>query len=540
MRRYLSLTLVALLVLFVPGCGGTPDEPTALRDGITAARDEAEAAQGTGDRGTARKAAERAGKYLEKLREISAGQGAKASEAKGFIAECDRAARATRHWADLAEEEYQLEKKLGSLKAAAYRGARKLALKAVFKGMSLAADQAAKKGTKNLPQEVRDAAEMAAEFAAQFAGRKPLADGSPDWAGIATDMNGFASQPPEKLSLYLGAGFFLLARNNLALYELHMTDTSKLDENEKLMHGVGLALVYRANGWTRLAIRQAERVLKLEGEREPEVQAGLHLLSAVFFVMDKDYPRADAEIARALKADPNNPLAVYVTGERLAASGEWEKAADSLEKSAKQTSGDEWLARQISERARKVRDSQGGDEPLLYDKKFMARVVMHYLAEAAKESEAVRKALSWIESARKLGSGLLDKLPGGEKAEQPPEILGKDKTDAPPITTSESVVKQFKQFCSKRKFNEYPEVLAEAKRIFVAGRVVKGYPNNFPPGNVYQRVAGQLKREGVDREGLRGIRLFSGGDGIISHDIVLVVVDKTGETIGVYHVPWGR
>jgi hypothetical protein len=349
---------------------------------------------------------------------MSEGEDGRAAGAKRLLLESERAARTARHWAQLAEEEYQLEKTLGSLKAKAYRGGRKLALKGAFKGLSLAADQAARKGIQNLPQRGQDAAQMAAELAASFAGRKPLADGSPDWAGIAKDMNGFSKKPPENLSLYLGAAFFLLGRGKLALYELHDLDTTKLDEKEKLVHGVGLVLVYRANGWTRLSIRQVERMLEVEGEYKPEVQAGLYLLSAALFVVDKDYQRADMEVARALKADPNNPVAVFITGERLAASGEWEKAADSLEKSAKEAAGDEWLAKQISERARRVRDSKGADEPLLYDKKFMARIVLHYLAEAAKESEAVREVLSWIESAKKFGADLLGKLPGGGGGEK--------------------------------------------------------------------------------------------------------------------------
>ena len=64
--RCLAIASVALLALMVAGCGGTPDEPTELRDGITAARDEAQVAQGKKDRSTARKAAERAEKFLEK------------------------------------------------------------------------------------------------------------------------------------------------------------------------------------------------------------------------------------------------------------------------------------------------------------------------------------------------------------------------------------------------------------------------------------------------------------------------------------------
>ncbi len=430
MRRYFALASALALLLTITGCGDTPEDPAALRAGIAAARDEAKAAQRQKERKTALKAAQRAERFLKALKVISEGEGAKASDAKGMFAESDRAAREARHWADLAEEEYQLEKTLSSFKAKAYKGGRKLALKAAFKGLSLAADQAAKKGIKNLPQNVQDAAEVAAAFAADFAERKPLTDGSPDWAGIARDMDKFAADQPQELSLCLGIAFFLLGRSKLALYELNMVDTSKLDTEKKLAHGVALILVYRANGWTRLAIRQAEGMLGVEGEHKPEVQAALYLLSAALFVMDKDYERADADLARALKVDPNNPVAVFVTGERLAASGEWEEAADSLEKSAKEASGDEWLAKQISERAKRVRDGKGADEPLLYDKKFMARIVMHYLGEAAKESEAVRKVLGWVRSAEKFGVNVLGKIPGAGQVAKEPDAAAKTEADS--------------------------------------------------------------------------------------------------------------
>jgi len=420
MRRYFSLASGLAILLWIAGCGDTPDDPAALRDGITAARDEARAAQGRKEHKAALKAAGRAERFLAALRAISEGQGTRASEAGGMIAGADRAARAARHWADLAEEEYQLAKTLGSFRARTYRGGRKLALKAAFKGLGLAADQAAKKGINKLPQEVQDAAELAAAFASDFSGRKPLKDGSPDWAGIARDMNAFAAKPPGKLPLVLGVAFFLLGRERLAICELDMVDTSRLDAEEKLVYGFALALVYRANGWTRLSIRQIESMIDCGDEYDPEVQEAMYLFSAMLFVADKDFARADADLARALKADPNNAVAVFVTGERLAAGGEWEKAAASLEKSARECSGDEWLARQISERARQVRDGRGADQPLFYDKKFVARIVMHYLAQAAGKSAAVREVLGWVRSARRFGAGMLAGISGAGGAAQQP------------------------------------------------------------------------------------------------------------------------
>lgn len=39
---------------------------------------------------------------------------------------------------------------------------------------------------------------------------------------------------------------------------------------------------------------------------------------------------------------------------------------------------------------------------------------------------------------------------------------------------------------------------------------------------------------------MRKLHPFQGGDGILSHDVILVVEKIDGRVLGVYHVPWGR
>jgi len=359
------------------------------------------------DHEAAEKAAKRAAECAERLDEIAKGEGDNAAEAKKFLADTDAASREAGRWAELAVEQHELAGKLNGLKAKAYRGGRSLALKALFKGLSLAADQAAKRGIENLPDEVKELALSAAQLAGDFSGREPLEDGSPDWTGISQDISAFGKEPPKEMPLFLAVALFLSLRSDPALYEIEMVDAAALETEEyRLTYRVLRALIYRTNGFSRLAMREVEVLSDSEGTYDPELQAGLHLMSAYFFLHDKEYTKADLEIGRAMQADPNNPLAVYLTGERLAADGEWEKAVESLEAAAA-GSEDEWLANRIAQHAREVRDSRGEAQPLLLDKQFLAAVTLEYAGRAAARSEAGRKIKSWLDSALACGRKLL-------------------------------------------------------------------------------------------------------------------------------------
>ena len=126
--------------------------------------------------------------------------------------------------------------------------------------------------------------------------------------------------------------------------------------------------------------------------------------------------QADLELARAVQIWPNNPVAVYLTGERLAADGLYEKAADCLERACRDTK-QQRLAERIARRAREVRDRGESAEPLLTDFGFLCDVAVGYVADAAKESEAARRLDESIATATQFGKRLLLHVPGigGEK-----------------------------------------------------------------------------------------------------------------------------
>jgi hypothetical protein len=393
------LTIAAAALLCLSGCGSDlPEDAAGLGSAAAKARDDARAAREAKDSKAAARAADLAERCAARLGEIAGREDGEAEEARKLVPETDAAAREARRWAELADEERRLAKKLKGLKARGYRGGRGLLVKGLFKGLAAAADQAAEKGLDGLPPEARDLAAGAAVLAAELTGREPLADGSPDWKGISADMSAFAEAPPPRIALYVAGALFLAGRSGPALYEISAIDESALATGEeKLIFRVARALIYRANGFSRLAVFEVEQMAGAEGKYDPELQAGLHLVSAYFFVRDKEYAKADLEISRAMRADPDNPVAVFLTGERLAASGEWEKAAESLESASRGMEHD-WLAKRIAQRAREVRDSRGTTEPLVLDKRFAVGLALEFLGRVAAKSEAGRRITSWLKS----------------------------------------------------------------------------------------------------------------------------------------------
>jgi hypothetical protein len=108
---------------------------------------------------------------------------------------------------------------------------------------------------------------------------------------------------------------------------------------------------------------------------------------------------------------PNNPVSVFLTGERLAANGERVKAADSLEQRARD-SEDAWFAERVAERARELRGSEGEGQTLLHDKRFMTEVALRYLWIAAEKSPAAAKVKQTVDNAQVFGSRVLEHIPG--------------------------------------------------------------------------------------------------------------------------------
>jgi hypothetical protein len=426
-----------LAVLCIAGCGWSrgcarpPRTPVELQQAVRQARDECRAAQQAKNARKAKKAAARAEDAIARLRALAAAKDEPvAAEAKSVLSEADAEAREARYLADLADDERRLAEALRGVKARLYRTARPMALAATFKALALAADYAAQKGLSTLPEPLRDAAQCAASLSR----RPPMDDGSPDWAGIAAEMNAGATTPPAELGFLLAAGFAVLGQTDLALVEISLVDPMNppalpgMTTAEVLPFGfVERGVIYQVKGLRRLAVRDFTAAITVHGgagEAEnlpPFLRARVHAMLALYYLHEGDRTAADREVVEAIRADPSGPIAVFVTGERLASNGEYEKAADSME-AAMRSSGwaDDWLAKRIALRARELRDKRGAAEPLFNDTSFMIEIGLHYVGEAAKASESARNVQRSMDAAKSLCVKLLTYVPGVGKSQSSP------------------------------------------------------------------------------------------------------------------------
>jgi hypothetical protein len=170
------------------------------------------------------------------------------------------------------------------------------------------------------------------------------------------------------------------------------------------------------NGFPRLAVEQGELAAAAGGEDPksmgPEWLGMIHFVLAYEHGRQGEWAKADHELVHLMQVWPDNPLAVFLTGEKLAADGQYEQAADSLEKAAAGTQG-EWLAKKLAARAREVRDHKGDAKPLFTDTRFLCDVLVFCVAEKAKE-KAPQRLKGFVASAQRLGQNLIDSLPMGE------------------------------------------------------------------------------------------------------------------------------
>lgn len=409
-----------LLLLAAAGCGRKedplPDTIPALRDVAIRDRDAAKAARSAREPKKADQAALHAEAASKKAGEVLAKAASATEEEKKARGECGAAARDARREARFADEEKRLEDVRAGLKAKAYRAARKAGWKTACLGMAAAAEQAKGKRVEELPESVRTAAQAAADLAERVNGRAPLPDGKPDWAGIAADVRGVSEAPPAEVSRDLAIAFMLLGKNDMALWELEMSDPDKLaNDGDRTAFHLVRGIVYSRLGLPLLAGEEISRAPAVAAGRGggygPELLAGIHIALAFMYLQSKDNEGADREIALSIQAWPENPVAVFLTGERLAENGEYEKAAGCLEEASKGTEG-EWLAGRMAKRARDLRDHPGESPSLVHDPEFQREVVLHYLGVAAKRSPAGAKASLALGAAERIGKQVFSYFPG--------------------------------------------------------------------------------------------------------------------------------
>ncbi len=412
--RLASLALTGLMVILLSGCAKTPED---LLRAAKSARDEAQKAAERQDATAAGHAAQRAESAVTQLKRLAESRKPQATNAQQLLGEAQIAARSARDHAKLADEETQLRKRLASLKLKAYRSARSLVLSYSLTPAALTAEKAAKNGTNSLSSLEQTLAEHAWNLVSLITERPAQADGSPDWPSAAADLRAWSTNPPIEFTAFLEISLLLLGCTDFALAELEAVDASRLvGTNDLKLYHAGRALIYALEGWDRAAGREMEIFSRLSPQESGKMEgnqvvAVFHGMLAVDALSKRELARADEEIARCLSAWPENPVAVFLTGERLAASGEWIKAADSLEARAAGTP-DEWLAQRLAQRARDLRDGKGSAKALVLDPVFLLEVAARATAKTARDFAVAQKLERLVAEAKIFGKRVAEKLPG--------------------------------------------------------------------------------------------------------------------------------
>ena len=408
-----SWLLILALAGLLAGCGHRPER---LLRRAEKAEQAARTAQTRGEVEAANGAAETAREAVRQLQILVADDKSGRADLRRLLGQARAAARSAEEFAALAGEERALREKLNRLKVRAYGMARTAILTTILPPMAVAAEKAGALGTNQLSIFERPLAGQAWNLASLISGRTPLPDGQPDWPGVALDLRHWSTNPPMEFRAFLGLTFVFAGSRDFALAEFESVEAGSLRGTNalRIYHG-GRALLYAMQGWSRLAAREAGAFSPYaEFSQGPVNGKQLLVLVHAFLAYDalkqREFERLDAEISQSLRAWPDNPLMVYLTGEQLAANGEWEKAAASLEAQAA-GSQDAWLAKLLARRARDLQDGQGSAKTLLLDGQFLTEVAAHFTINAAQNSAAAKQLGAAVEEARAFGRELWRKAP---------------------------------------------------------------------------------------------------------------------------------
>ena len=408
-ERLGGFLLTCTLALIFTACSQSSDQ--LLRQTLKDSR-EAEAAANELDAKRAMAAAERA---IKSLRSLEA-RAETDSTAKQVVGEARLAALAAKGRAELVDEQQQRRDCLAGWKVKAYRSSRDLLVRGLCSGAALGADKVAAQGTNdlkiadwNLTQDARELVVLVQSI------QQPDSTKTPDWTNVATSLRQWATNPPPETHAFLALSLLGAGQRDLALAEVEAMGTNQLSSPNGMVlkHGTR-ALVYALHGWNQLAAYEAAQFTSVASESDYPMKGEeslifIHVIVAGDALHKGDWRKADEQLATCVKLSPNNPVVVYLTGERLAADGEWEKAAATMEAGAS-TTEDNWLAERFAQRARDLRDGKGRKDSLILDPKLLTDITVHFVAEKAKTSEAAEKLDSLFKEATAMGKRLLDKL----------------------------------------------------------------------------------------------------------------------------------
>ncbi|HLP09240.1 MAG TPA: hypothetical protein VK178_13830 [Opitutaceae bacterium] len=323
-----------------------------------------------------------------------------------------------RHAQRLACERRDVAALLSGLKVRGYRAARTVAVPKLLDALASAARKAADADIEKLPRLVREAAELAAVLAdvSPPASESPAASPAPltraDWLIAAQRLESFSAAEPGEFPLGLGLAYTMLGKGGFALVEFERAEGARFDRPElATLVPLARALTFSRLGCTELAAREASRISG-DDERGRQLLAVIHAALAYCHAAEKDWKQMDRELGEAVRIWPNNPLVVYLAGERLLADGRREQALETFARTAGPDAA--WLAPLVEHRIRAVRDSQGAVPPLVLDHAFLAKAALLACAAEARQTPTGRKLAAFLATV-----DLLPHLLGAEESATP-------------------------------------------------------------------------------------------------------------------------
>jgi hypothetical protein len=405
--RGIRISCLSILLVLLAGCSESPSSflHTALR-GEAQAKHAFEKHDVEG----AELAAARAEVALADLEQFISSGKPSGLEKERLLSQTRIAAAAARDYAQLAHEELLRLSKLNGLKLKSYQRVRGAVCAYTIAGLASAADRLALAGTNSSSAE-QQLASVAWKMVEIVDSGASYTNDPPSWSAAARTLRACSSNPPPGMGMALAIAYAVGGLTDFALSEIETVKESQLaSTNSRSLYHVERGALFALHGWDRSAARELAQAVELapNGWKTAGVTQAVsvvHFWLAEQSLNRANYVQADIETGEVLKTWPGNPLVTLVISDKMAANGQWQKAADLLDEGAHNIKN-QWLATRLTQRALDIRKAQGPGPQLFSD----ATLLIEFAAHAAGDSATAKSLLQGLEQAKALSGQAADKI----------------------------------------------------------------------------------------------------------------------------------
>ncbi len=406
--RGIRIAFLPVLLVFLVGCSDSPS--TFLRNAL---RGEAQAKRAfeRHDVEGAELGAARAEVAFADLQQFIASGKLAGPEKDRFLNQTRMAAASARDYAQLAHEELLRLSALNSLKVKTYQRLRGAICAYTIAGLAVAADRLAQAGTNSSVAAEQQLASVVWRMVEIVDSSASATNNPANWSVAAHTLRAYSSNPPPALGMALALAYAAGGMTDFALSEIETVKLSQLGStNSQSLYHIERGALFALRGWDRSAARELEQAVSLapNGWKTTGVTQAVsvvHFWLAEQSLKRANYVQADLEIDQVLRTWPDNPLIALAVSDKLAANGEWQKAADLLDERARILKN-QWLAVRFTQRAADIRKAQGSGPQLFSD----VMLLLEFAAQATGDSAAGTNVLQWLEQAKVLSSQAAEKL----------------------------------------------------------------------------------------------------------------------------------